>query len=263
MWLTGEMLFAETVLVGRPVEVSRRVAMSEVKHQSWSVLLGKYVDQNGLVDYSAWQATPADVAALDAYLDLLSTARIAEPSREVKLAFWINAYNAMTLRGILREYPTTSIRNHTAKLWGYNIWKDLKLQIDGQQFSLEHIEHQILRKLSEPRIHFAIVCASMGCPRLLSEAYEPDKLDVQLTLNSKDFFADSRRFRFNVARKRVEVSPILSWFAEDFGKDQSAQLQTIRPWVPRAAQDLLSGAGVKVSYLDYDWSLNDQKSRRK
>lgn len=262
LW-TGGMLLGETVLVGQAVDAARRVAMSEVRHDAWSGLLGKYVDQDGLVDYSAWRKSAADMSALDAYLELLSTARVVEPSKEVKLAFWINAYNAITLRGILREYPTSSIRNHTAKLWGYNIWKNLKLQIDGQQFSLEHIEHEILRKLGDPRIHFAIVCASMGCPRLLNEAYEEQKIDLQLAKNSKAFFADSRKFRFDVARESVEVSPILSWFAEDFGNDQSARLQTIRPWVPQAAQALLSQTQVKVSYLGYDWSLNDQKSRRR
>ena len=95
----------------------------------------------------------------------------AHSTRHAKLAFWINAYNAVTVHGILREYPTSSIRNHTAKLAGYNIWKDLQLAIGGRAYSLDTMEHMILRPEREPQIHFAIVCASIGLSRLLNEAY--------------------------------------------------------------------------------------------
>ncbi|MCP4172364.1 MAG: DUF547 domain-containing protein [Fuerstiella sp.] len=114
-----------------------------------------------LMAWRAWHSSAVDIRALDRYL---STGRANQTTKNGKLAFWINAYNAATIRGILREYPTTSIRNHTARLFGYNIWKQLQLYVGNKAHSLEGIEHQVLRKMNEPRIHFAIVCASIGCP---------------------------------------------------------------------------------------------------
>ncbi|MCH7685798.1 MAG: DUF547 domain-containing protein, partial [Planctomycetes bacterium] len=110
------------VYVGTQVISSRQVSMDRIDHSVWDGILRKYVDTNGMVDYRALKASPADVRALDGYLQTLSTARPRiRDSRDAQLAFWINAYNAVTVRGILREYPTSSIRNHTAKVWGYNI----------------------------------------------------------------------------------------------------------------------------------------------
>ena len=165
----------------------------------------------------------------------------------------------MTIRGILREYPTSSIRNHTARLFGYNIWHDLKLYVGGQPYSLDQMEHQLLRKMSEPRIHFAIVCASISCPRLLDEAYVASRLDEQLTRNTKDFFSRRGNFRHASSDSRFYVSSILKWFAEDFGADQASQLRKIAPWLPTSAATTAAQRGsVKVSYLDYDWGLNEQ-----
>jgi hypothetical protein len=119
-----------------------------------------------MVDYQAWKNSPDDLAALEKYLATLSRAdTLAQASKAGKLASWINFYNALTVHGILEVYPTTSIRKHTAVAFGYNIWKDLLLPVSGAKHSLEDIEHKILRKMDEPRIHFAIVCASIGCPR--------------------------------------------------------------------------------------------------
>jgi hypothetical protein len=213
-----------------------------------------------MVNYAAWKASPADWQALDRYLDHLSTVSFS-PSTDanVELAFWINAYNAVTIKGILREYPTTSIRNHTAKLFGYNIWKDLQLLVEGSPYSLDQMEHEILRKLGEPRIHFAIVCASIGCPPLRNEAYQPGRLDQQLTANARAFFADRGRFRFDARRRTIMVSPILDWFAEDFGSNLAEQMRSIAPFLPNAAaQELARSGSASVTYLDYDWDLNDR-----
>jgi hypothetical protein len=255
---------ASSLSAGSPIYVgskaSPRVSLDQIDHSRWNAILNAYVDTDGMVNYQALKASAADVAKLDRYLAGLSS---ADPSiaatKPAKLAFWINAYNAVTVRGILREYPTSSIRNHTARLFGYNIWKDLKLYVGGQAYSLEQIEHEILRKMSEPRIHFAIVCASVGCPRLLGEAYVGDRLESQLQANAKDFFARSRNFRYDKSGQRFYLSSILSWFAEDFGSSQAAQLRTISPWLPTTgATDAAKRNGVGISYLDYDWSLNKQ-----
>lgn len=248
-----------TITVGRNVAAGQRVAVGQIDHSGWDALLKKYVDERGNVDYTTWKATAADTKMLDDYILQLSAASFpANASQGEKLAFWINAYNAVTVKGILREYPTTSIRNHTAKIIGYNIWKDLQLLVGGKAYSLEGIEHEVLRKMGEPRIHFAIVCASIGCPRLLNEAYVAEKMDDQLTLNAQAFFADPTKFSADPRSGTIQVSPILSWFASDFGDDTAAQLKTIAPYVPTEAQGLAKSGRTRVSYLEYDWALNDQ-----
>ncbi|MGE3239479.1 MAG: DUF547 domain-containing protein [Pirellulales bacterium] len=251
------------VLVGVNVPEQQRMSVDRIDHSAWNELLKKYVDQYGMVNYAAWKASSADLRALDKYLNHLSTASIAGPvNRNASLAFWINAYNAVTVKGILREYPTTSIRNHTARVFGYNIWKDLKLVVGGQPYSLEQIEHEVLRKMGEPRIHFAIVCASVGCPRLLNEAYAPEKLEQQLANNAETFFANPRNFRYDPMQGTIALSSILDWFGEDFGPNQAEQLTSIAPYLPDApARQLAESGTARVSYLDYDWNLNDQASR--
>ncbi len=250
--------------VGKNIPSGQRVSMDRIDHARFDRLLRKYVDGQGNVNYSAWKKSRTDQTELDAYLDQLSYADpSARASNEGKLAFWINAYNAATIKGILREYPTTSIRNHTARVFGYNIWHDLLVQVGGSQYSLDSIEHKVLRKMGEPRVHFAIVCASISCPRLLNQAYTSGSLDQQLTTNTKNFFANPLHFRHDVSARRFQLSSILSWFGEDFGSGRAAQLAAIAPYLPTAeSQRAAKTNSVSISYLDYNWNLNDQTTAR-
>ncbi len=260
MTFTSAALAGPKVTVGRAIAANQQISFDQINHTAWDKLLRKYVDVQGRVAYQAWKNSSSDVQALDAYINSLSRANTSTPAtREAKLAFWINAYNAVTVKGILREYPTTSIRNHTAKAFGYNIWKDLLLTVGKNTYSLEDMEHKILRKMDEPRVHFAIVCASHSCPRLLYEAYVSEQLEEQLTLNTREFFANEENFRYEVQSRRFYLSSILSWFDEDFGSDQAAQLKTIASYLPsQAASEAANANSVSVTYLDYDWSLNDR-----
>ena len=259
--LTGPVLGGKKVIIGKAVAQSQQVSVGDIGHEDWTRLLHKFVDADGQVNYRAWKASDVDSQSLDAYLNLLSTANPSmQASQEAKLAFWINAYNAVTIKGILRQYPTSSIRNHTAKLLGYNIWHDLLLVVGQQKISLNDIEHKILRKFGEPRIHFAIVCASHSCPRLLNEAYRASDLETQLVENSTTFFANSGNFQHDIKKRQFRLSSILSWFGSDFGPDQQTQLKSIAPYLPtESAQRAARNNSVSVSYLKYDWSLNDQK----
>lgn len=250
---------------GKPVYLGQRQAAGlssdQVDHDVWDGLLRKYVDTNGMVDYTKWHASRGDRAALRQYIDQLSkVSPAAKASRGGRLAFWINAYNAVTIEGILREYPTSSIRNHTAKVLGYNIWKDLQLYVGGRPYSLDAMEHEVLRKMGEPRIHFAIVCASIGCPRLLNEAYRPARLEEQLQTNARDFFSRAQNFRYDSARQTVHLSSILQWFGKDFGSSQSAMLQKISAWVPQNARSAVASGRVRVAFNDYNWQLNDRRT---
>ena len=246
--------------IGEPQE--KTVSISAINHTSFDALLKKYVDSNGDVNYSDWQKNDSDT--LETYLESFAS---ASPSKKASknhlLAFWINAYNALTIHGILEKYPTSTIRNHTAKLFGYNIWKDLKVTVGDNAYSLDDIEHEILRKMSEPRIHFAIVCASHSCPKLLNEAFDAHKLDAQLSQNAVDFFANPENFELN--GNKVKLSSILDWFGEDFGDNSSAVLQAITTYLPEEDAAALAEAegNLKVSYLPYSWKLNDQKTAKK
>jgi hypothetical protein len=254
---------ATAVTIGKSIPSAQRISFDKIDHAAWQTLLAKYCDRQGFVNYQVWKESATDQQSLNDYLRHLSHADPSLPaSPSSKMAFWINAYNAVTIHGILREYPTSSIRNHTAKVFGYNIWDDLLLPVGDRTYSLNQMEHDVLRKLGDPRIHFAIVCASIGCPPLLNQAYVADQLDSQLTYNAKRFFADRQKFSYDVANRRLEVSPILKWFAEDFGNDQAAQMRRIAPFLPDQKSQTLAASGPSsVSYLDYDWDLNDQASQ--
>lgn len=253
-------LAGPAVVVGRDAPPAERVDVERIDHAPWEKLLKKYVDDRGRVAYGAWKASGEDRKALEEYLASLSAARASQGGpREAVLAYWINAYNALTIHGILREYPTTSIRNHTARFFGYNIWKDLQLLVEGRPRSLEQIEHAVLRKMNEPRIHFAIVCASVGCPRLRNEAYTANRLESQLSENAREFFADPANFAFDAEAGVFSASPILSWFAADFGATERDRLRTIAPWLPAEAREAALSGRVRLRYLPYDWSLNDQQ----
>jgi hypothetical protein len=164
---------------------------------------------------------------------------------------------------MLQVYPTSSIRNHTAKVFGYNIWKELPLRVGDATYSLEDIDHKILRKMGEPRIHFAIVCASVGCPRLLNEPYTTKRVQEQLAANTRDFFSRRQNFRVDSSSQSVYLSSILDWFSEDFGSSQAKLLAVLSPYLPKAAQKTASSAGVRIVYLKYAWNINDQARKRK
>ena len=252
----------EKVIVGRAVPKNELVSMDRIDQAAWTALLQKYVNQSGQVNYASWQASSDDTRRLDTYLHSLSRAsRTTAASRSSQLAFWINAYNALTIWGILREYPTSSIRNHTARFVGYNIWHDLLLMVGNTRVSLDDIEHKILRTMDEPRIHFAVVCASHSCPRLLDRAYTASRLEQQLMANAKVFFANAENFQYRSQLRQFQLSSILNWYADDFGRDQATRLKTISPYLPtREAFQAAITNSVRVSYLKYDWSLNEQKA---
>ena len=259
------LLQSETVLgkspLGQNWPTGQQVSMYAIDHSAFDRLLNKYVDHDGFVDYRTWYRQRADRQTLRGYLSELSRASVTKSAkRDAKLAFWINAYNAVTLEGIMQEYPTDSIRNHTARVFGYNIWKELPLIVAGRQYSLEQIEHQILRKMSEPRIHFAIVCASVSCPRLRNEAYTADKLQKQLAGNATDFF--SRRNNFRISDGTMYVSSILNWFADDFGNSQATRFTYLQKYLPVSTRTIAVRPETQVHYLDYDWNLNDQSKRQ-
>jgi hypothetical protein len=223
-------------------------------HNPWHGLLQKYV-QNGMVDYKGFAAGGKK---LDAYLAALETEDISAYSREQQLAFWINAYNAFTIKLILDHYPIESIRDIGRP------WKRRFCKAAGQTHSLDHIEHEILRKqLKEPRIHFAVVCASIGCPDLQPGAFVPEKIDRQLDQAAQQFFSSRKHFYIEQDGKTViiRISKIFDWFGGDFGQNKTERVAFMLPYLDQTtAEQLKTAAAVKFKYLHYDWSLNDKEN---
>ena len=252
-------LAGQKVPVGRPCHQADRPSLAEIDHGAFDASLREYVDDRGLVAYARWKASADDLLALDDYLAQVGCvdSKKAAP-RPAQLAYWIDVYNALTLEGILREYPTSSIRNHTARFGGYNIWKDLLIWVDSRQLSLDTIEHSILRKMGEPRIHLAIVCALRGCPQLANRAYTASNLDEQLTANGRRWLARPENFRADAGSREVCLSKLFEWYGTDFAATPTGQLQALAPMLP-AGTEWVTQPGVRICYLDYDWSLNDQQ----
>ena len=233
------------------------VGFDQYDHRGFDSLLQKYVDQRGNVDYVTWQSNSQDRSILLNYLlGMKSVDTSLQASRQSEMAFWINAYNALTLEGILQLYPTKSIKDHAPDASGYNIWDDFKLPVGGQEYSLNDIEHKVLRKMGDPRIHFAIVCASKGCPQLAQRAYFAESLDQQLSNSARLFFQTPEKFSYDLQRGQLGLSPIIQWFGEDFGRTDGERLQYLSQFMPAGAAQLAASGSATITYLDYDWGLN-------
>ncbi|TNF26435.1 MAG: DUF547 domain-containing protein [Bacteroidetes bacterium] len=216
----------------------------------WAELLQRHVDKTGWVSYSGFRN---DSALLNNYLHSISAnAPEADWSNDQKLAYWINAYNAFTVKLIIDHYPVRSIKEIKRGVPFVNsVWDIRFIEIGGRQMSLNHIEHDVLRKeFEEPRIHFAIVCASVSCPKLRNEPYRAFDLERQLQEQAIDFVNDPRKNRFEA--NRILVSPIFDWFKKDFTRKT-----TLIGFLNMFAQERL-GTGTKLEFMEYDWNLNGE-----
>lgn len=221
-------------------------------HSIWNDLLKKHVSPTGIVDYKGFIQ---DKAELNTYLKSISENAPDRGtwSKDEQMAYWINAYNAFTVKLIADNYPVESIRDLGPSLkiplikdvWHYKFFK-----IGGQESSLDEIEHGILRKeFEEPRIHFAINCASVSCPPLLNEAFEASKLDSQLNRVAKGFINDKTRNR--ITANQIEISSIFSWFKGDFTKNGSL-IDFLNLY-----SNMEINQNAKINHMDYNWKLNE------
>lgn len=248
------------VHVGGADKSARHVAFHEVDHSTYDALLARFVDCRGQVCYSEWHCDCDARAQLHDYLVLLGAVDAqAKSSKEAELAFYINAYNALAIWGILEEYPTPSIQKHNQMDACYRIFDDLEMWIDDEYLSLNAIENDRLRSLEEPRIHFALVCAAKGCPRLRNEAYTANRVLDQLTDNAIEFLSHRNRFHICRLTGTVYVSPIFKWYRDDFGECGKDLLTILSPYLKcRDRQWVNCHPCSKVKYLGYNWGLNDR-----
>ncbi|WP_405564856.1 DUF547 domain-containing protein [Polaribacter sp. Asnod6-C07] len=208
-------------------------------------LLQKHVSDTGTVDYKSFKA---DALKLDAYIGYLEkTSPDNSWSENKQKAFWINAYNAYTIKLILENYPLKSITDIKQK--GKTAWKIPFVKVGGEVYTLDYIEHEILRKkLFDPKIHVGVNCASGSCPKLGNKAFTEQNVDEELTQLMKDFVNDSTRNK--LSKKKVQISSIFDWFKEDFTKSGSV-IDYLNTY-----SDIEINSKAKISYLKYDWSLN-------
>lgn len=247
--------------VGGPVNTAVRPNYDAFDHAAFDCLLRQFVDCRGQVCYQTWKCDGAARIALQDYLVSLGSVRTDDDKASIQgqIAFYVNTYNALVIWGILHEYPTASIQAHNRKQAPYRIFDDLEVWIDGDYLSLNSIENDVLRKLGDFRIHFALVCAAKGCPKLRCEAYVQGRLEEQLVANALDFFSRSDRFQVCKLTGQVRLSPILKWFREDFGASDCEVLAAIMPYLPCGDHDwVCRHQCATIKYMGYNWALNDQ-----
>ncbi|MEP2775428.1 MAG: DUF547 domain-containing protein [Luteolibacter sp.] len=203
------------------------------------------------VDYAALHKDPDKLGSYLVDLAAVDQSEYAEWSDDQKMAYLINLYNAATLKLIVDEYPVKSIRDINSP------WKQNRVKLFGKYVSLDHIEHEMLRKdFSDPRIHFGVNCASIGCPALRAEAFTAAKLDAQLNQQARNFLRDSSKNRVDQKSGTLYLSSIFDWFKGDFvGKSGSVE-KFIAPYLPDSDRKAVESGKFKVKYTDYNWSLN-------
>lgn len=230
---------AEEVYGGKLEQVGTEPEAGDI-HDAFDQLLIKYVTVDGRVDYPSLKAKSAE---LESYLDLLSSQDPSSMERSEALAFWINSYNAFTIKLILDHYPLESI----TEIDGGKPWSTEWIKINGRVLSLDQIENEIIRpQFQESRIHFAVNCAAKSCPPLMNRAWTADKLEQQLEQQTKKFINNNK---YNsISKDRVAVSRIFEWYAQDFGD--------LIEYINRYS-NVKVDAGAKITYLEYDWSLNE------
>lgn len=230
-----------------------------IPHEAWNRFLGKYLrpgtDGINRLDYGA--VTAADRKALAGYLKALEATPIRAFSRVEQRAYWINLYNAATVRVVLDHYPVDSILkiDISPGLFARGPWKKKLLSVEGEPLSLDDIEHRILRPLwQDPRTHYAVNCASLGCPNLAAQAYTAANLEALLEQGARDYVNHARGATLDDGD--LTVSSLYVWFEDDFGGDEAGVIRHLRKYAgPALARQLRD-----VTRIDdhaYDWALND------
>jgi len=240
---------ATTIMIVGIWVASAGVHAAQVDHSLFASLLSRHV-KDGVVDYKGFKD---DEAILDQYLDVLSAVDPEPLSGDDQFAFYVNAYNAWTIKLILSRYPDIRSIKDLGSLFS-SPWKKTIARIDGGLLTLDQIEHDILRKrFKDPRVHFAVNCASKSCPPLQGDPFTGSHLNDQLNQAAKAFI-NAPRFN-RLEGDTLWVSKIFDWFSEDFQSDVIGYVIKFAD-APLSDQLVKNKGRIKVKYLDYDWSLN-------
>lgn len=218
-----------------------------VDNKPFDALLKKYVNKKGMVDYAGLKASDKDKAALDAYVDAIGSAKVSG-GVSTKLAFYINAYNAIVIKSIVDRYPIESVM----KVEGF--FKSTKHTVAGKSLTLDQLENDIIRKeFSEPRIHFVLVCGAQSCPRLQRRAASGNSLNGLLESAAKEFIPKATKIDGNT----VTTSELFNWFKDDFVKAEGSVGKFLAKYLPKHKEVLISDAA-SFKFSTYSWKLNAQ-----
>jgi len=221
-------------------------------HALFTEVLKKHVNGDGF-DYAELHEDPDKLGAYLVDLSKVSQSDFKGWSEAQQMAFLINLYNASTLKLIVDNYPVKSIKDID------NPWKQKRVKIFGGAVSLDHIEHEMLRKdYNDPRIHFGVNCASVGCPALRAEAFRADALDKQLDEQARNFLRDESKNRVDIGNNTLYLSEIFDWFAGDFVKKSGSVEKFVAPYFEASETKAIGSADFSIKYTDYDWTLNKQ-----
>ncbi len=230
-------------------------------------VLSSYVDEAGSVNYSGLKQNRADLDRIIQEMARASPSNAPQlfPTRDTQLAYWINAYNAEVLRMVVDHYPTSSITK--IGLIPFGAFFVARIELGGKKMTLRSLENDVIRSgFHDPRIHFAINCASRSCPPLVRHLYRPETLDAQLDAAARAFINDNRQVVLDETRHTIVLSKIFDWYASDFQNAYAAKFKkrgTVADYLkvyltPERLGILEKLSGAKVTYQDYDWGLNDQ-----
>jgi Protein of unknown function, DUF547 len=229
---------------------------TNVSHEAWDALLKKYVYDRGLVAYADWKKNQTDLEALDSYLKQFVEKPLTPASGNDAAASLINLYNATTVRWILANYPTESIKglkdSFVAK----------RHEVGGSKVSLDDIENNMLRPLLGYRTHAVLVCAARSCPPLQRFAYAPLQLDEQIDTAYRAWLSRSDLNRFIPDAKKIEISNIFNWYKNDFDK-AGGVTKILAQYAPPQYHDFLTSGDFETTYLPYNWAINDQSDQGK
>ena len=215
---------------------------------TYNGLLGKYVTSSG-VKYAAWKSNPADLKGIQDVVDGIAQEKISGLSKKEQLAFYLNAYNAWILHEALGKYPTKSVKDLL-----FTFFTGQRIKVAGENMSFNHLEKDIIRPtFGEPRVHFALNCASRSCPPLNPEAFRSDKLDAQLEKLAVAFVNSPRGVDYSPEKKTAALSAIFNWYKDDFKGVGGPMVFINKRRHPPLPND------VKITYQDYNWSLNEAK----
>ena len=243
----------EQVIATQPI-----TAPTTLNHQAFTHVLQEFVDEDGMVNYKKLKENPQ---SLQNYLETLAATSPENMALDEQLALWINAYNAYTLKLIITNYPVKSILRITLlPLAGATSAWDLKsVTVGGKIYTLQQVEHGILRKMNVPEIHAALVCAAKSCPKLRREAYQGATLKTQLTDQMRSFLYDPNRNTFT--ENEVKISKIFSWFQEDFVATHGSLSQYLAQFATGELQAKLQKNIAPIHYKGYNWALNKQPKK--